>query len=51
MAYIDRITEQSGRAITRTQLEAFTFHGHAITLIDPSRGIRNPAVSPRPCRS
>jgi hypothetical protein len=46
MAYIDRITDQSGGATTRAQLEAFTFHGHAIKLIDPSRGIRNPAMLP-----
>ena len=46
MAYIDRITDQSGGAITRIQLEAFTFQGQAIKLIDPSRGIRNPAMLP-----
>ena len=46
MAYIDRITDQSGGAITRAQLEAFTFGGQAIKLIDPSRGIRNPAMLP-----
>lgn len=46
MAYIDRITDQSGGVITRAQLEAFTFDGHAIKLIDPSRGIRNPAMLP-----
>ena len=46
MAYIDRVTEQSGGAITRAQLEAFTFDGHNIKLIDHSRGIRNPAILP-----
>jgi putative restriction endonuclease len=46
MAYINRITEQSGGAITRDQLEAFTFEGHRIKLIDQSRGIRNPAMLP-----
>ena len=46
MAYIDRITDQSGGAITRAQLEAFIFQGQAIKLIDPSRGIRNPAMLP-----
>jgi hypothetical protein len=46
MAHIVRITDQSGGYITRTQLDAFTFDGHAIKLIDPSRGIRNPAMLP-----
>ena len=46
MAYINRVTDQSGGAITRAQLEALTFQGQAIKLIDPSRGIRNPAMLP-----
>ena len=46
MAYIDRITDQSGGVITRAQPKLSPFDGHAIKLIDPSRGIRNPAMLP-----
>ena len=45
-AYIDRIKKQPGGTIAPPQLEAFSFQSQAIKLIDPSRGIRNPAVLP-----
>jgi hypothetical protein len=47
MAYIDHITDQSGGATTRAQLEAFTFGGQAITLIDPAPQHPQPRDAPR----
>ncbi len=42
MAYVaDRASTGAG-VITRTELEAFSYRGEAIKLIDQSRGIRNP---------
>jgi len=41
MAYVADQTDPAGR-ITRAQLEAFTYAGEDIKLIDQSRGIRNP---------
>lgn len=41
MAYIADRTDPAGR-ITRRELEAFTYEGQQIKLIDQSRGIRNP---------
>lgn len=41
MAYVAAQTDPVGR-ITRAQLEAFTYGGEDIKLIDQSRGIRNP---------
>ena len=43
---INRVTDQSGGAITRTQLEPFTFDGHNIKATDHTRGIPNPAIRP-----
>ncbi len=43
MAYIAGHLELSDGSITRKALEAFTFGGERLPLIDSSRGIRNPA--------
>ncbi|GAC1329607.1 MAG: HNH endonuclease [Mycobacteriales bacterium] len=42
MAYVAWCTAASGGVITRAELEAFTYEGEQIKLIDQSRGIRNP---------
>ena len=42
MDYVRSRSEASGGVITRPELEAFTFEGERITLIDTGRGIRNP---------
>jgi putative restriction endonuclease len=42
MAYLAEIVAGSGGAVTRRQLEAFTYEGQQLKLIDQSRGIRNP---------
>ncbi len=42
MAYLAQVMERSGGVATRAQLEAFTYHGEQLKLIDQSRGIRNP---------
>jgi putative restriction endonuclease len=42
MAYVSERAIHSGGVVTRAELEAFTFHGESIKLIDQSRGIRNP---------
>ncbi|MBC7680259.1 MAG: HNH endonuclease [Pseudorhodobacter sp.] len=42
MAYLAEITAASGGVVTRAQLEAFTYGGAPLKLIDASRGIRNP---------
>jgi putative restriction endonuclease len=42
MAYVADRAESSGGVVTRAQLEAFTFQGEQLKLIDQSRGIRNP---------
>ena len=44
--YLDILAEQSGGAVTRDQLEHFTFEGRQVKLIDQGRGIRNPAELP-----
>ncbi|MCU1692026.1 MAG: hypothetical protein JWM64_1117 [Frankiales bacterium] len=42
MDYVVRTSESAGGVITRAQLEAFTYQGQQLKLIDQSRGIRNP---------
>lgn len=42
MAYVAERSERSGGVITRTELEAFSYDGEQLRLIDYSRGIRNP---------
>jgi len=42
MAYLAEVMASSGGAVTRAQLEAFTYAGEQLKLIDQSRGIRNP---------
>lgn len=42
MDYVHRRAEASGGVITRPELEAFTFEGERVPLIDTGRGIRNP---------
>lgn len=42
MAYLAALAENSGGVVTRAQLEAFTYGGEQLKLIDQSRGIRNP---------
>jgi len=46
MDYVRRIAESQGGSVTRSQLEAFTFDGVIIKLLDQSRGIRNPQQLP-----
>jgi putative restriction endonuclease len=42
MAYLAELMAASGGVVTRAQLEAFTYSGEQLKLIDQSRGIRNP---------
>lgn len=42
MAYVADRSERAGGVITRAELEAFTYNGEQLRLIDYSRGIRNP---------
>lgn len=42
MAYLAEIMAGSGGVVSRAQLEAFTYRGEPLKLIDQSRGIRNP---------
>ncbi|HEU0103299.1 MAG TPA: HNH endonuclease [Mycobacteriales bacterium] len=42
MAYVAERSAAAGGVVTRTQLEAFTYLGQQLKLIDQSRGIRNP---------
>lgn len=42
MAYVAQRSESAGGVVTRAELEAFTFGGEPLKLIDQSRGIRNP---------
>ncbi|MGI8536337.1 MAG: HNH endonuclease [Mycobacteriales bacterium] len=42
MAYLAEAMESSGGVVTRAQLEAFSYGGEQLKLIDQSRGIRNP---------
>jgi putative restriction endonuclease len=42
MLYVASCAARSGGVVTREELEAFTFEGESIKLIDQSRGIRNP---------
>src|SRR3954447_17799236 len=42
MAYVAEHAAASGGVITRAQLEAFSYGGEQLKLIDQSRGIRNP---------
>lgn len=42
MAYLAELMEASGGVVTRAQLEAFSYQGEQLKLIDQSRGIRNP---------
>jgi putative restriction endonuclease len=39
-AYLDGVTNESGGLVTRQQLEAFTFEGDRVPLIERQRGIR-----------
>lgn len=42
MAYLADVMAASGGVVTRAQLEAFSYAGEQLKLIDYSRGIRNP---------
>ena len=42
IGWVRERAERSGGVVTRTELEAFTYQGEQIKLIDQSRGIRNP---------
>ncbi len=42
MAYLAEAMASSGGVVTRAQLEAFSYGGEQLKLIDQSRGIRNP---------
>jgi putative restriction endonuclease len=42
MAYLAELMDSSGGVVTRAQLEAFSYAGEQLKLIDQSRGIRNP---------
>lgn len=42
MAYLAERSAVAGGVVTRQQLEAFTYQGQQLKLIDQSRGIRNP---------
>lgn len=42
MTYVALRSDASGGVITRAELEAFTYAGEQLKLIDQSRGIRNP---------
>lgn len=42
MAYVAERSERAGGVIRRDELEAFTYDGEQLRLIDYSRGIRNP---------
>jgi putative restriction endonuclease len=42
MTYLAEISGRSGGVVTRAELEAFTYGGEQLKLIDTSRGIRNP---------
>jgi putative restriction endonuclease len=42
MAYVADRAASSGGVVTRAELEAFTYAGEQLKLIDQSRGIRNP---------
>lgn len=42
MLYVASCAQRSGGVVTRAELEAFTFAGQTLKLIDQSRGIRNP---------
>lgn len=42
MAYVAERAERSGGVVTRSELEAFSYGGEQLRLIDYSRGIRNP---------
>jgi putative restriction endonuclease len=43
MAYVAQVSQAAGGVVTRAQLEAFSYERRRLTLIDQSRGIRNPA--------
>jgi putative restriction endonuclease len=43
MAYVAQVSQAAGGVVTRAELEAFTYQGRQLKLIDQSRGIRNPA--------
>lgn len=42
MTYLAELMAASGGVVTRSQLEAFSYAGEQLKLIDQSRGIRNP---------
>jgi putative restriction endonuclease len=42
MTYLAELAARSGGVVTRADLEAFTYGGEQLKLIDQSRGIRNP---------
>lgn len=43
MAYLADKPASSGGVVTRAELEAFSYDGRPLEVIDQSRGIRNPA--------
>lgn len=42
MSYVADRADRAGGVVTRAELEAFTYQGEPLKLIDASRGIRNP---------
>ena len=46
MAYVQALSDRDGGLVTRADLEAFSFEGMRIPLLDQSRGIRNPSELP-----
>ena len=44
MSCLSDVMERSGGVVSRGQLEAFTYAGQQLKLIDQSRGIRNPVA-------
>ncbi len=47
-AYLDELTNRSGGPVTRTQLEAFTFQGTRIPLVERQKGILKVSAAPPP---
>lgn len=46
MAYVQALVDRNGGIVSRAELEAFTFEGGRLPLLDQNRGIRNPADLP-----
>ena len=42
-AYVERVSARNGGVVTREELEAFTFRGERLPLVERQKGIRKPA--------